>query len=66
MDRSDHVAELAHADVETGGVAEQAVVELGFVGLGVCWCITNRLTILIFSVAAPHSIYWLLASQEVV
>ena len=63
---TDHVAKLAHANVKTGGIAEQAVIELGLIGLRICWRIPDRVSILALGVASPHGIDGLLAGQEVV
>ena len=61
-----HVAEVAHAHIESTGIAEQAIIELSLVPLRVVGSVANRLTILLFSVAAPHRINRLLARKEVV
>ena len=66
VDRSDHISEVVHADISTRGISKQAVVELLLKWLGVIWGISYALTILLFSVASPHSIDWFFASQEVV
>ena len=63
---TNHVAKAAHANVEAGGVAEHAVVELGLIRLRICWRIPDRVTILALGVASPHSVDGLLACQEVV
>ena len=63
---TDHVAKLAHANVETGGVAEEAVIELGFIRLCISWCISDGVSILALGVASPHSVDGLLAGKEVV
>ena len=66
MDGSNHVAEVAHADVEACSVSEHAVVELSFVRLGVRRGVADGLSVLILSVASPHTIDGFLAGQKVV
>ena len=66
VNRTNHVAEVAHTNIETRGVAEHTVVEFGLIGLCICWRIPDRVTILALGVASPHGIDGLLAGQEVV
>ena len=66
MNCTNHVAKVAHAHVEAGGVAEHAIVELGLIRLSISWRISDRVSILALSVATPHSVDGLLAGQEVV
>ena len=66
VDGSDHVAEGLHADVETTGISEEAVVEGLLVLLGVGGCVSDALSVLVFGVASPHGVDRLLAGQEVV
>ena len=66
VNRTNHVAKVAHANVEAGGVAEHAVVELGLIGFRISWRIPDRVSILALGVASPHGVDGLLAGQEVV
>ena len=54
------------AQVHAGSLPEETVVELLLVLLSVVRRIPNRLTIFLLSVAAPHTIDWGFAGQEVV
>lgn len=66
VDGPDHIAKVALAQVHAGALAEQAVIELLLVFLGVVWRISDGLAVLFLGVASPHAIDWLLASEEVV
>ena len=66
VNRTNHVAKVAHANVEAGSIAEHAVVELGLIGFRISWRIPDRVSILALSVASPHGVDGLLAGQEVV
>jgi hypothetical protein len=63
---SHHPAEVLHAHVQAGRLPKHAVVKLCLITLGVVRCVTDRLAVLLFGVAAPHSIDGLLTCQEVV
>ena len=66
MYRSNHVAEVVHANVHTSSLSEQAVVEVLLILFGVVWSISDRVSILLLGVASPHSVDWFLAGQEVI
>ena len=65
VDCSYHICEVVHANVHTRCVFEQTVVEFLFIGLCVLRRITDRLPVLLLSIAPPHSVNGLLACQEV-
>ena len=62
MDASDHVGEVVHAHINATGFSEEAVVELMLEGLSVVGSISDGLSVLLLSVASPHSVDGLLAS----
>lgn len=66
MDLPDHTAEVLHADVESSGLSKHAVVEGSLVLLSVLGRVTDGAAVLVLSVALPHLVNGLLASQEVV
>ena len=66
VDRTNHVAKVPNANIETGSVAEHAVVELGFIRLCISWRISYGVSILALGVASPHRVDGLLAGKEVV
>ena len=57
---------MTHAEVQAARWSEHAVVEGLLVLFGVGRCVPNRLPILLFGVATPHLVNWLLAGKEVV
>ena len=57
---------MVHAQIHSGAFAEEAIVQVFLVWLRHCRCISNGLTIFTFSVAVPHLIKWLFASQKVI
>ena len=66
VDGSDHVGELALAHIHTRTLSEEAIIEPFLVNLCVVWRVSDRLTILFFCVAPPHSVDGLFAGQEVI
>ena len=66
MNRSDHVAEVVHAEIEASALSPHAVVQLFLVLLGIIWGISDTLTILFLGVATPHAVKRLFSSQEVI
>ena len=65
MDAADHVSEVAHAQVHTTGLAEEAIVKFLLVHLGVLRSVANALSVFLFSVASPHTVNGLFACKEV-
>ena len=57
---------MTHAEVKAGCLSEEAIVKLALVGFGDLRGITDGVTIFAFSVACPHAVEGLLASEEVV
>ena len=66
VDSSDHARERFHAEVHAGSLSEEAIIEPFLVNLGVVWRVPDRLTVLFFCVASPHSVDGLFAGQEVI
>ena len=66
MDASNHVCEVVHAQIETTGLSEQAVVKHLLVGFRIVWGFPEGCAVLFLSVTAPHAIDRFLASEEVV
>ena len=66
MDFPNHATEVSHAQIQSTRLSEHAVIEGLLVLLCVIGCVTNRVSILLLGVAAPHHINWSLASQEVI
>ena len=66
IDGADHVREVAHAQVDSAGLAEKAVVEVLLIGLGDGGGFTDRVAVLTLCVAVPHGVQGLLASKEIV
>lgn len=66
MNGAHHTREVLHANVESRGFAEHAVVELLLVLLGVVGRVPYGISVFLVGVAAPHAVDDGLAGEEVV
>ena len=63
---SDHIAEVVHAEIKARSFSPEALIELFLVFLSIIRGISDALSIFFLSVASPHAVEGLLASQEVI
>ena len=66
VDGADHVSEVIHAQIHAGALTEQAVVQVFLIWLRHGRGVSDRLTVFTFSIAVPHLIQGLFASQKVI